>query len=392
MDYWLFDCGKIPATVNISRFQGKSGVAEYNFVVRPAEYGSIETQLEWVFAAYQKALDSMGLDMRTAVLRRFFTSDLLNQAAALESHSFSKLCNIDEPCAVSWICQPAVPPVKAALWAYHVHDPGSKLKKAQEGTSLILKRGELSHHWTTGLTCLTESTHYDQTLGIFRNYQAFLRSRDMTLADNVIRTWFFIQNIDAYYKGLVAARKEFFAEHGLTPATHFIASTGIEGSYVDIAARVTMDAYSISGVRSEQIKFLAALDHLSPPHIYGVTFERGTSVSYRDREHIFISGTASIDGQGNILYPGNVKRQLDRTLENVEALLKQGGAGFNDLCVLIVYVRDLSDFDDVRRQLRDRFGDMPIEVVVAPVCRPGWLIEVEGQAIVPASNPELPDF
>ena len=392
MDFWSFDCRTIPATVNISRFQGQSGVAEYNVVVRPAKYGSIETQLEWMFSAYRKALDSIGLNGRTAVLRRFFTSDLLNQAAALESHSFSKLYNKNEPCAVSWICQPAVPPVKAALWAYHVHDPSSKLNSVQEGTSLILKRGELSHHWTTGLTCLSGSTHYDQTLGILKDYLAFLRSRDMTLADNVIRTWFFLQNIDAYYQGLVTARREFFAEHGLTPATHFLASTGIEGSYVDIAAKVTMDAYSISGVRSEQIKFLSALDHLSPPHIYGVTFERGTSVSYRDRKHIFISGTASIDNQGDILYPGDVKLQLDRTLENVEALLKQGGAGFHDLCMLIVYVRDLSDFDGVRQQLRGRFGDMPISLVIAPVCRPGWLVEVDGQAIVPASNPELPAF
>ena len=45
-----------------------------------------------------------------------------------------------------------------------------------------------------------------------------------------------------------------------------------------------------------------------------------------------------------------------------------------------------------QRQMRDRFGDAPIEVVLAPVCRPGWLIEVEGEAIVPESNSELPAF
>ena len=39
-----------------------------------------------------------------------------------------------------------------------------------------------------------------------------------------------------------------------------------------------MDAYAIGGVESAQIEFLAAPDHLSPTHTYGVTFERGTSV------------------------------------------------------------------------------------------------------------------
>ena len=45
---------------------------------------------------------------------------------------------------------------------------------------------------------------------------------------------FIIENIDGNYKGVVEARREFFAEHGLTPDTHFIASTGIEGASADV--------------------------------------------------------------------------------------------------------------------------------------------------------------
>lgn len=392
MDYRALDVGVLPASVNISRFQGESGVDEYHLIVRPTEYGSIDIQLGWVLSAYLNALDSLGLDMRTALLRRFFSSDLPNQATALEAHPFANPCNMDEPCAVSWVGQPPVPPVKVALCAYHVSDPGRSLTKIQEGTSLTVRRGELSHHWTTGITCPSADTPYGQTRGIFERYEAFLQSRDMRLADNVIRTWLFVQNIDANYRGMAAARREFFAERGLTPDTHFIASTGVGGACADIAAKVTMDAHAISGVRPEQIEFLAAPGYLSPTHIYGVTFERGVSVAYQDRKHIIISGTASIDHDGKILYPGDVSRQLDRTLENVKALLKQADATFKDVCAFIVYVRDPSDFVVAWRQMRERFGDAPIEVVVAPVCRPGWLIEVECQAIVSASRLELPAF
>ena len=62
------------------------------------------------------------------------------------------------------------------------------------------------------------------------------------------------------------------------------------------------------------------------------------------------------------------------------------------MSAFIVYIRDPSDYATARRQMRDRFGQAPIAVLVAPVCRPGWLIEVEGTAVVPESNPELPPF
>jgi enamine deaminase RidA (YjgF/YER057c/UK114 family) len=387
-----FNSEIMPATVSISRFRGQSGVDEYHLIVRPTEHGSIEAQLDWVFRTYRDALDSIGLDTQTAVFRRFFCSDLTNQAGALTAQPFSDPQNQDEPCAVSWVCQPPLPPAKISLWAYHISDPDCKLDKARQGASLILGRGELSHCWTTGLTCPGAETPYSQTQGIFEEYDAFLRAQGMTLADNLIRTWFFVQNINANYRGLVAARKEFFAEHGLTPDTHFIASTGIEGTSANPAAKILLDAYAIRGVRPDQIRFLSALDHLSPTHLYGVTFERGTSIAYRDRKHILISGTASIDHQGKTLHAGDLSRQIDRTVENVEALLKPAGAALKDMCVLTAYVRDPGDQAVVWERIRERFGDIPMDVIVASVCRPEWLVEVEGKAIIPASAPELPPF
>ena len=387
-----FNSEIMPATVSISRFRGQSGVDEYHLIVRPTEHDSIEAQLDWVFRTYRDALDSIGLDTQTAVFRRFFCSDLTNQAGTLAAQPFSDPQNQDEPCAVSWVCQLPLPPAKVSLWAYHISDPDCKLDKARQGASLILGRGELSHCWTTGLTCLGAETPYSQTQGILEEYDAFLRAQGMTLADNLIRTWFFVQNIGANYQGLVTARKEFFAEHGLTPDTHFIASTGIEGTSANPAAKILLDAYAIRGVRPDQIRFLSALDHLSPTHLYGVTFERGTSIAYRDRKHILISGTASIDHKGKILHEGDLSGQIDRTIENMEALLKSGGAALKDMCVLIGYVRDPGDQAFVWKQMRERFGDIPMDVIMAPVCRPGWLVEIEGMAIIPASAPELPPF
>jgi len=392
MDFYSFDNSKLPASVSISHFKVQDAAEEFHVIVRPKEYDSFDKQLDSVFRAYRDALNSIGQDVQTAVLRRFFCSDLVNQSSILEANALSNPHNPNGQCAVSWICQSPGLPAKVLLWAYHISDPKSPAGKLKEGTTLTFKRGELTHHWTAGITCIDSDAAYKQTRSIFEKYQAFLKTRAMTLADNVIRTWLFVRDIDANYHAMAQARRDFFAERRLTAETHFIASTGVEGTFTNPAAKVVLDAYAVEGIRPEQIKFLRALDHLSPTYIYGVTFERGTAVAYRDRSHIFISGTASIDHKGKILYPGQLSKQLDRTIENMEALLKETGASLNDMCSFLVYVRDPADYPLAAQHLRQHFPKIPIGIVVAPVCRPGWLIEIEGIAVIPQSNPQLPSF
>ena len=392
MEHHSLCCGTLPVSVNISCFPGKSRVSEVHLMIRPQRYASFDVQLEWVFQAYRNALISLGLAPGTAILRRFFTSDLSNQAAVLESRPFSNPRNPDVPCAISWVGQPPAFPAKAALWAYHVSDPDKDPDMIHRGTNVTMRRGDISHHWTTGLASISGEASYEQTRQIFNDYLEYLQAQNMTLAENVIRTWLFVRDIDANYPGLVVARREIFEDQGLMPHTHFIASTGIEGAHSKSEVKVTMDAYAISGIRREQVCFVEARDHLSPTHIYGVTFERGTQIAWRDRKHVIISGTASIDRNGKIVHPGDVSRQLDRTLENINALLNHAGASLKDMCGFIVYVRDSNDAGLVRRQMQENFDNMPIIVLTAPVCRPGWLLEVEGSAIVPASNPGLPAF
>lgn len=95
-------------------------------------------------------------------------------------------------------------------------------------------------------------------------------------------------------------------------------------------------------------RFLHAPEYLNPTYEYGVTFERGTAVEYGDRKHIFISGTASIDNRGEVVYPGNIAGQTRRMLLNIEALLKEAGSSLADLAKMIVYLRDIADYPIVR--------------------------------------------
>jgi len=382
----------IPVSVRVSRFNGTNGTDEYHMVLSPLKLADFGVQINWLYAAYLDTLNSLGLDPETAVLRRFFCSDLANQSALLDKLPFSGLSRTNERCAISWVCQPPGSSAMVSLWAYHVHDIGNPLKKIRESNCLFLDRGGMKHYWTCGMNRPAEDTSYQQTMDIFAGYNDFLHGQGMSLEQNVIRTWFFVQNIDTNYREFTAARKEFFAAHGLTENTHFISSTAVQGSHANILAKVTMDAYSISGLKPGQVRFLEAPEHLSSTYVYGVTFERGTSVAYGDRKHLIISGTASIDSKGNVLYQGDLSRQLDRTIENMGALLENAGASLHDMVVMIAYVRDPADHFLVSTNMKRRFENIPVLTVCARVCRPDWLVEIEGIAIIPFRDVTLPAF
>jgi enamine deaminase RidA (YjgF/YER057c/UK114 family) len=127
--------------------------------------------------------------------------------------------------------------------------------------------------------------------------------------------------------------------------------------------------------------YLKGSTHLNPTHEYGVTFERGTAVDYDDRRHVIISGTASIDNKGQIVHPGDIRNQTLRMWENVEVLLAEAEATYDDVMHMIVYLRDIADYSVVSRMFNERFPECPKVFVQAPVCRPGWLIEMECIAI-----------
>ena len=392
MHYLSHACPTIPAGVQMARFAGHSGVDEYHLIVHPTAYGHIDTQLEWIRRAYRDALSAIGLDPRTALLRRFFCSDLANQTDALTAQPFSRPDAAADPCAVSWVEMPSAPPAKVALWANHVNDPAGPLAKTWADATLVWQRADLAHYWTTGLVSPDGDVVYDQTRATFEQYDALLKARQLSWSTHVLRTWVFVRSIEANYADVVAARREFFCQRGLTPQTHYVASTGIEGAGADPAATVMLDAYAVQGIRPEQIEFLVAPEYLGPTHLYGVTFERGVAIAYRDRRHLIISGTASIDPLGRIVHPGDVARQLERTLENIAALLRAAGAALSDVGVFIVYVRDPGDQLFVSEWLHAHCGSVPIAVLVAPICRAGWLVEIEGLGVIPATQPDLPAY
>ena len=78
--------------------------------------------------------------------------------------------------------------------------------------------------------------------------------------------------------------------------------------------------------------------------------------------------------------------------DNVEALLKEAECSYEDVGVMLVYLRDISDYELVKELYAERFPDEPCVIVHAPVCRSGWLIEMECMAVKKQNKTELPAF
>ncbi len=375
-------------------FFGRRGGAEHFFAVGADGGLGLDAQIALIEGRYAQALRARGLAPETAVFRRLFVSDALNQIAAVRESGLAREPS-GSPVAVSIVQQPPLPGGKIALLAYHLDDPGRIAKHRLADKHLLIEKNGRRHLWSARLCAGADGPSASaeaQTRAVFTDLIGVLTDQDATLRDNCVRTWIFLKDIDVFYRAMADSRRALFQTQGLTGDSHYIASTGIEGACAHQFDLVAMDAYSVLDLAPGQVSYLNDFDRLCPTQDYNITFERGTRIAYADRAHLFISGTASIDRAGRIVHAGDVLRQLDHALDNVDALLRAGSSRLAEMMYLIVYLRDPADHACVEAHLARRLPGLPILVVQAAVCRPGWLVEVEGVAVAANDDPALPAF
>jgi enamine deaminase RidA (YjgF/YER057c/UK114 family) len=364
----------------VTCFDNGTDVREYHAIIQVTT-GSLSwaQQLDAVMGAYQDLLSNV--PDAQAVFKRYFLSDAANQADDVV------VADVTD-CAKSIIQQAPLNGSKIALWVWLM--TGVQTGVTASGLYEV-RHGSFRHLFNASAHNLAANSEYQMRL-LFNEYVMQLAEEGCKLSDNCIRTWLFVNDIDLNYGGVVRARNQVFFTQGLTVNTHFIASTGIGGRQQDTNVLVQMDNYAIAGVSQQQIHYLYAPTHLNRTSDYGVSFERGTYVDYADRRHVFISGTASINNKGEVMFPKDIVKQTARMIENVETLLAEAECTFDDACEMIVYLRDVADYQVVRDVFAQRFPSKPVVIVNAPVCRPGWLVEMECTAVKAISNPDHPQF
>ena len=375
IDVW----NDIDASASVSYFVPANGVGEAQAILQ-VEGGnrSFAGQLALLLEAVDRLTELPRMQAMRPVFKRYFLSDAVNQIGLIPEE--------ESPCSVSFIQQPPLNGSKVALWIYFVEG----VEVTKENDFAVVRHNGYEHLWRMGITSDIGDSHV-QAESILKDYAVGLEHFGANIAEHCIRTWFFVRDVDIQYNGLVVARREFFEQIGLTKDTHYIASTGIGGVSASRKAIHQLGTYAVKGLKEEQIEYLYASDFMNRTSDYGVTFERGTKVLYGDRDHIYVSGTASIDNKGQVVHVGDIYEQTVRMWANVEAVLREGGMEWEDVMQIIVYLRDLSDADIVEELFVEKFPDTPFVLTLASVCRPEWLIEMECVAVRETKN-DFADF
>ena len=339
-------------------------------ILSPEAKGSFNDRLNFLYLKLGNYLDTEKLENRTLQYCKVFLSDSQNQIKEFEEsllyQEFLKGTNL------TIVEQTPLNGSKASLL----------IKTTDDTTPILFHSLRLTEEEAKG------KNSYEQTRLLFNKYLKTIEGTDMTMERNLVRTWIYVTNIDVNYQGVVEARNDIFDKEGLTADTHYIASTGIGGATPVRHAAVAIDFLTVPNIKEEDKKYLQALEHLNPTHEYGVAFERGTRLtlpthtlhpegSQQFKQQYFISGTASINKHGDVVYEGDIVRQTGRLLENIGALLKDGDATMNDIRYFIIYLRDISDYHTVEILMNQFYPQIPHIIVEAKVCRPGWLIEME---------------
>jgi enamine deaminase RidA (YjgF/YER057c/UK114 family) len=191
--------------------------------------------------------------------------------------------------------------------------------------------------------------------------EAVLDSGGMAFSD-VLRTWFYNDNILGWYREFNGVRTKFFQEkkvfEGLLPA-----STGVAG-------RNALGAFEVpSPLQSSATQ-------------YGSSFSRAVELELPDLRRLYISGTASIDAQGKTVFLGDCAAQVRQTMEIVQAILQSREMDWGDVTRALVYFKRGADaplFEKYRQE--DGVPAFPAIVVENDICREDLLFEIEVDAI-----------
>ena len=364
MKYTRFTSDYYNVEAYVSRFAISEKPTMYNVAFQVTRKNmSFTEQLNHIQGAL-KEFNNTRIEQAKPVFVRYFLSDAANQLNLLQR----SLNNT--PCAVSIVEQAPLNGTKIALWCIFQTD----VEIESSADAFIVKHNGYSHIWNT---CL-RSSHgkaEEQTEKLIDDYRELLRKHNITIADNCIRTWFFIQNIAAIGNSVSEACKSTFEKMNIKrPITNLV----IEGNHSDAKYIASLDAYALKGLKSEQISYLKA----------DVANVDGTAIQYGDRRQIIVSGAA----EKNAEFEYDVCKQADYVIDNIATLLTKAEASLSDLASVIIYLRDYSDYKVIKAWADYRLPDVPKIFVQAATGSKSQLIAIETEALVESKNEKFAEY
>lgn len=283
------------------------------------------------------------------------------------------------------------------------------MKQNHMGSWLVVQRKNMRVVVASGLHQQFDGGNIlQQSNAAFEQLQTILNEEKMQWSD-IIRQWNYIERItdnetnngsvSQHYQIFNDIRSKYYNqstfEHGFPAATGIGMDFG--GVCIDfIAARFTdqseviglknpvqVDAYTYSKQVLAENNLMSDFCRTTPK------FERAKVIITPDGRWIFVSGTAAITGEKS-MEDNTVEQQTALTIDHILNLLSWKNLkdhGVKDgqevtIDYLRAYVKFPGDIPVVMDICKKRFPGIPIACVVADVCRPELLVEIEGVAVI----------
>lgn len=237
-----------------------------------------------------------------------------------------------------------------------------------------------------------------QSEKIFQNIEQIFEIENMPI-HNIVRQWNYIGNITSvsndvqHYQAFNDARTRFYGKtrwsNGYPAATGISMSVdAVIVSLIAISNTSTLKIYPVDNTLQ-----LAAHKYTASVLIGDETkttpkFERGKLISDATSSSFFVSGTAAIRGEQS-MNELNASLQTIQTIENIQYLISTENLRLNHVSeniklkmkFLRVYVKYLTDFDAVKKEVDKVWSELPVIYLLAGICRSELLVEIEGMAV-----------
>jgi len=197
---------------------------------------------------------------------------------------------------------------------------------------------------------------------------------------SVARTWMWLNDILAWYDDFNSVRSKFFAERGMIgegTRQSMPASTGIGLGATD-GSDCAMDLFAVLKP-PDSTQYLQAGGKQQCALEYGSAFSRASRASTPAGHTVFVSGTASINAAGETTNIGDPKGQINDTIENVRAVLKDMDVADEDVVHIIAYCKT-PEIERVFNSIKGKYN-WPWIIPICDVCRHDLLFEIEATAV-----------
>lgn len=318
---------------------------------------------------------------RPVNVRVFVKNGLFNAVNAIFQPHLESL-----KCPITWLSQPDKPAVPAVSFQVHAI-AGTPIEPVLDGDRQVGCRVRDDHAEYIYLQVLSspeDNDKYEVTRGIFNKMGLTLQTADFDFS-RTLRTWLFADDILAWYDKLNRGRDHFFQQYDifnqLVPAS---TGVGIANPFGLALSTELLAVRPLNGdVRIEKVVSPLQCEALD----YKSSFSRAVHMQTPDHSRMYVSGTASIAPDGTTAYVGDCAKQIDLTMQVVEALIKNGSMDWSNSVRAITYFKNSEDFGLFDAFCEKAGLNLPHVKIEADVCRHDLLFELELE-LLSLSNPD----